>query len=171
MQLTLCICDLSLAVLFSSFISNLLCSNDLSQGVRSSAAAVTAAEQGIRHGAQYLNLAVKEGVIPSVKSKVPAAKGTQSKLCSRCSCWLHVIWTGCESTVSACVAALYPASAAEASSVIHFVNAQQSQSKAAFHKDCSVCVLHCAIHQPKFKPFTAERGFMNVQCLVTVEGT
>lgn len=56
--------------------SSLFCSNDLSQGARSSAAAVTAAEQGIRQGAQYLNLAVKEGVIPSVKSKVPAAKGT-----------------------------------------------------------------------------------------------
>ncbi|KAL3163077.1 hypothetical protein ABBQ32_009496 [Trebouxia sp. C0010 RCD-2024] len=52
-----------------------LLGNDLSQGVRSSAAAVTAAEQGIRQGAQYLNLAVKEGVMPSVRSKVPAAKG------------------------------------------------------------------------------------------------
>ena len=58
----------------------MLCSNDLSQGVRSSAAAVTAAEQGMRQGAQYLNLAVKESVIPSVRSKVPAAKGTKHQL-------------------------------------------------------------------------------------------
>ena len=63
---------------FSAFTFSVFCSNDLSQGVRSSAAAVTATEQGIRQGAQYLNLAVKEGVIPSVKSKVPAAKGTIS---------------------------------------------------------------------------------------------
>lgn len=60
---------------------DLLCSNDLSQGVRSSAAAVTAAEQGVRQGAQYLKLAIKEGVIPSVKSKVPGAKGSLSSLC------------------------------------------------------------------------------------------
>lgn len=67
---------LTVACALSVVLSDLLCSNDLSQGVRSSAAAVTAAEQGIRQGAQYLNLAVKEGVMPSVRSKVPAAKGT-----------------------------------------------------------------------------------------------
>lgn len=63
------------SLLLNAFMLSLFCSNDLSQGVRSSAAAVAAAEQGVRQGAQYLNLAVKEGVIPSVKSKVPAAKG------------------------------------------------------------------------------------------------
>lgn len=66
---------------FSAFMLDLLCSNDLSQGVRSSAAAVTAAEQGVRQGAQYLKLAIKEGVIPSVKTKVPGAKGNLSNLC------------------------------------------------------------------------------------------
>jgi len=53
----------------------LACSNDISQGVRSSAAAVTAAEQGVRQGAHYLNATVKDAIIPSVKSRVPAAKG------------------------------------------------------------------------------------------------
>lgn len=83
---------------------DLLCSNDLSQGVRSSAAAVTAAEQGVRQGAQYLKLAIKEGVIPSVKSKVPGAKGNLSKplctynaACLVWSSWLHISLTGCGS--------------------------------------------------------------------------
>ena len=48
--------------------------------MRSSAAAVTAAEQGVRQGAQYLNLAVKDAIIPSVKSRVPAARGEQKQL-------------------------------------------------------------------------------------------
>lgn len=51
------------------------CSNDVSSGVRASAAAVVAAEQGLRQGAQYLDLAVKNAVIPTVKKKVPAARG------------------------------------------------------------------------------------------------
>lgn len=52
-----------------------LLSNDLTQGLHSSAAAVTAAEQNIRQGAQFLNLGVRNAVIPSVKSRIPAAKG------------------------------------------------------------------------------------------------
>ena len=43
--------------------------------MRSSAAAVVAAEQGVRQGAQFLNMGVRDAVIPSVKRKVPAAKG------------------------------------------------------------------------------------------------
>jgi len=65
--------------------SNLLlasCSSDISQGVRSSAAAVTAAEQGVRQGAQYLNVAVKDAIIPSVRSRVQPAKGEVFGLCT-----------------------------------------------------------------------------------------
>jgi len=36
---------------------------------------VTAAEQGVRQGAQYLNVAVRDAIIPSVKSRVQPAKG------------------------------------------------------------------------------------------------
>lgn len=54
-------------------------------GVRASAAAVVAAEQGVRQGAQYLDLAVKNAVIPTVKKKVPAARGKHSHLgCTHC---------------------------------------------------------------------------------------
>ncbi len=58
------------------------CSGDISQGVRSSAAAVTAAEQGVRQGAQYLDVAVKDAIIPSVKSRVQPAKGEAFGLCT-----------------------------------------------------------------------------------------
>ncbi len=58
------------------------CSGDISQGVRSSAAAVTAAEQGVRQGAQYLNVAVKDAIIPSVRSRVQPAKGEVFGLCT-----------------------------------------------------------------------------------------
>ncbi|KAA6429262.1 MAG: hypothetical protein FRX49_00658 [Trebouxia sp. A1-2] len=51
-----------------------LLSGDISQGVRSSAAAVTAAEQGVRQGAQYFNVAVKDAIIPSMRSRVQPAK-------------------------------------------------------------------------------------------------
>lgn len=51
------------------------CSNDLTQGLRSSARALTAAEQGVRQGVDLAGKAVTGYVVPKIKSTVPEARG------------------------------------------------------------------------------------------------
>jgi hypothetical protein len=52
-----------------------VCSNDLTQGLRSSARALTAAEQGVRQGVDLAGKAVTGYVVPKIKSTVPEARG------------------------------------------------------------------------------------------------
>lgn len=40
---------------------------------------MTAAEQGVRQGAQYLNGTIKDAIIPSVKQRVQPARGMQQQ--------------------------------------------------------------------------------------------
>ena len=54
------------------------CSNDITNGVRASAHAVVAMEQGVKNSAQLARLAVEKAIIPSLRAKVPLARG---KLC------------------------------------------------------------------------------------------
>ncbi|KAK9811426.1 hypothetical protein WJX72_003798 [[Myrmecia] bisecta] len=53
-----------------------LLSGEVTSGIRASAQAVTAAEQGIREGAKYARMAVTDMVVPTIKRRVPAARGT-----------------------------------------------------------------------------------------------
>ena len=55
--------------------AGLWCSQDVTAGVQSSARAITAAEQGVRQRASWVQAAVTQLLIPEVKSRAPAVRG------------------------------------------------------------------------------------------------
>ena len=54
-----------------------VCSNDLTQGVRSTARAIVSAEQGVRQGVDLAGKAVSGYVVPKIRGAVPEARGKE----------------------------------------------------------------------------------------------
>lgn len=53
----------------------IFCRSDLTNGVRASANAVLAMEQGLKQSAQLAHVGFKQMLVPGVKSRIPAARG------------------------------------------------------------------------------------------------